>query len=216
MPSTPRKPLFIYNAPVIDAIAPNPTHTPPHHHEYIQAVDKLIKLIVGYGPIPCTLLPYPCYLFSHDSCHTPDWIKEFQYDVAFELPPEQTIRHMGETYYPTAWILQQGHLVPIEFTIGVELSSEVRNIGPYKTLFTEVEIELSPFLGASNVLLRHFDATWRAGQYRLGAFAKYDSQIALDFSSQEPRHLSNLPLLGVRPDLLARQVRLRRALRSWL
>lgn len=184
-------PLFIYNAPIVDSIHPHTGQHPPDRSEWMPALSRMSQLVDQFGTRPRTTLPYTTFFFDHDSCYcpeSPNSVREFQYDVAFMLAPDTTIRHRGTVYHPTAWILRLGRLVPFEF---LKASSEsTTNLAPYQRLFQTIVTEMAGFNHSKNIILRLKDATWKAGQYRQGAFGVHDSEIALKFLQGSRRRFS--------------------------
>lgn len=175
-------PLFIYNAPVVDSIHPHTGQTPPDQSEWMPALGRMTQLIDECGTSPRTTLPYTTFFVDHKDCFSPESpheVREFEYDLAFSLAPDATITYRGTLYHPTAWIIRLGRLVPFEFL--KEGSDSTTDLKPYRRLFWKMVLEMAEFNHRGNIILRLKDATWKAGQYRQGAFGAHDSEIALGF-----------------------------------
>jgi hypothetical protein len=180
--TTPPPPLFIYSAPVIDSIHPHTGESPPDQSEWVPALGRLAQLIDDISPTPRPMLPYTTFFFNHELCFSPeapDVVREFEYDMAFSLAPETTITYRGTVYYPTAWILRLGRLVPFEFLR--ESVGTIKNLAQCRRLFHKMVLEMAEFNHRGNIILRLKDGTWKAGQYRRGGFGLHDSEIALRF-----------------------------------
>lgn len=169
-------PVFLYNVAVVDSF---PKLELINADSYFSAVCKVQDVLENYETSEI-LTSYVTVFFERDRVQkyldASDNIPQLR-QSGMSLASDAVIRHMNRDYFPTAWIIRNRKMVPLEFLCEDSIENgRSLDFQYFQALWTPVMHAVRGNKHEEEVIVRHVEGI-KHGALGLGAFTTMDNKV---------------------------------------